>query len=84
MISNLINMTVPPQQVKSTTINTTNFTIKDYAKAFINGMGQTQRQRFKQMLDNNIQCGMSVADNYGIDYDKFIAEVKNELNEEVK
>lgn len=84
MISNLINMNVPKEPIKIQPVENSNYTIKDYARAFINGMGETQKLRFKQMLDNNIQCGMSVADNYGIDYDKFITEVKNELNKEVK
>jgi hypothetical protein len=56
-----------------------NFTIQDYANAFIQGMGETQKNRFKKMLENNIECGMSVAENYGIDYKEFIEEVKKQL-----
>ena len=32
-----------------------------------------------QMLENNIECGMSVAKSYGIDYPSFIKEVKTIL-----
>ena len=57
----------------------TNPTIEEYARAFINGMGETQRNRFKKMLENGINCGMSIADNYGVDYDDFIIEVKKQM-----
>ena len=57
----------------------TNPTIKEYAIAFINGMGETQKNRFKKMLENGINCGMSIADNYGVDYDDFITEVKKQM-----
>ena len=60
-----------------------NTTIEEYALAFIDGMSENQKNRFKKMLENNIECGMSVAENYGIDYDKFIKEVKKILNVEV-
>ena len=80
MINRLINMEVPPIETVSVThINNKNYTIKEYATAFINGMGETQRNRFKKMLENGIKCGMSVADNYGIDYDEFIEEVKKQM-----
>jgi len=55
------------------------FSIQEYANSFINGMSETQRNRFKQMLENGIECGMSVAESYGIDYVKFISEVKKQL-----
>lgn len=55
------------------------FTIKEYASSFITGMGDTQRMRFKKMLENGINCGMSVADSYGINYNEFISEVKKQL-----
>ena len=55
------------------------FTVEQYANSFINGMSITQRNRFKQMLQNNIECGMSVAENYGIDYATFIQEVKKQM-----
>lgn len=55
------------------------FTIQDYASAFLNGLGETQRLRFKQMLEAGIQCGMSIADSYQINYDDFITEVKRQL-----
>ena len=83
MISRLIDINIKP--VSHETIETnqplkTNFSIKDYAKSFINGMEKTQLKRFKQMLENNIEAGMSVAKSYNIDYSEFIKEVKNELN----
>ena len=81
MISRLIDINVKPivshetyEPIK------TNYSIQDYAKSFINGMEKTQLKRFKQMLENGINSGMSIAKNYGIDYDKFILEVKKELN----
>lgn len=58
------------------------FTIEDYAIAFVYGMGKKQRERFKRMLQNNIKCGESVADSYGVDYEQLIAEVKRILRVE--
>ena len=55
------------------------FTIEEYVKAFIDGMGETQKARFKKMLENGIKCGMSVADSYDVDYDEFITEVKKQM-----
>lgn len=82
MINRLINMEIPEIENNSIQVipkNNENYTIEDYAKSFINGMGETQRGRFKKMLENGIKCGMSVADNYGIDYDEFIKEVKKQM-----
>ncbi len=80
MINRLINMEVPSIETFNVVpINNTNYTIEEYAKAFINGMGETQRNRFKKMLENGIKCWMSVADNYGINYDEFIEEVKKQM-----
>lgn len=56
--------------------------LKDYAVSFIQGMSETQRARFKNMLENKIECGMSVAKLYGLDYREFISEVKKELGVE--
>ena len=53
--------------------------LQEYATAFIDGMGETQRDRFKKMLESGIQCGMSVAAAYGINYSEFIDEVKKQL-----
>ena len=80
MINRLIDMEIPPQkkETKSTNIMKT-YTMKDYANAFINGMGEIQRRRFKDMLKNGIKCGMSAAVNYGIEYEPFIEEVKKQL-----
>lgn len=80
MISRLIDLDIKIDETPiNERTNNTNFDIKDYAISFINGMNENQRNRFKLMLQNNIQCGMSVAYSYGIDYQKFIAEVKKQL-----
>lgn len=55
------------------------FSVEDYAIAFVYGMGKNQRERFKQMLEHNIKCGESVAYSYGVDYDKLMTEVKRIL-----
>ena len=73
MINKLINMKVTPISAKSGNIvvekpaKNGKFTIEDYASAFINGMDNNQKERFKRMLENGINCGESVAYNYGID-----------------
>lgn len=83
MINRLINMEVSPISTKEDTpvenVNKGVYTMEDYARAFIDGMGETQKSRFKKMLENGIKCGLSVADNYGVDYDKFIKEVKKQM-----
>lgn len=58
------------------------YTTEDYAITFVYGMGKTQRERFKQMLNQGITCGESVAYNYGIEFEPFIAEVKRILKVE--
>lgn len=79
MINRLINMN-PTVSLNNNSFNKTlKATIKDYAVCFLNGLSDTQKIRFKKMLENNIQCGMSVAENYGIDYEEFITEVKQLL-----
>lgn len=65
-----------------TPVNKTNFTIEDYAITFVYGMGKTQRDRFKKMLEQNIKCGESVAYNYGVDYEDLMKEVKRILKVE--
>ena len=79
MINRLINMNPVIQIKEKAPVNRINASIEDYAKAFIEGMGETQKSRFKKMLENNIKCGMSVAENYGINYQDFIAEVKKQM-----
>jgi len=59
------------------------YTVEDYAIAFVYGMGKSQRERFKNMLQQGIKCGESVALNYGIDYNDLMQEVKRILNVEV-
>ena len=70
MINRLINMEIPEINTtpKEVSIDNANYTITDYANAFIKGMSETQQNRFKKMLENGMNCGMSVADNYGINY----------------
>lgn len=85
MINRLINMEISPINMRSNDntiekhVQSGKFTIEQYANAFIEGMSETQKERFKKMLENNIECGLSVAENYGIDYDKFINEVKKQM-----
>lgn len=85
MINRLIDMNIPTVITKSGNSNektmpkSGKYTIEQYATAFIDGMGETQKERFKKMLENDIKCGMSVAENYGIDYGKFITEVKKQM-----
>lgn len=71
------------EEEKSNNING-KYSIQDYAIAFIYGMGNSQRERFKKMLQNGIKCGESVALNYGVDYNDLMNEVKRILNVEVK
>lgn len=81
MINKLIDMKIPTlyRENLETPINKGIYSIKDYVAAFLSGMGETQRNRFKKMLENGIKCGMSVADNYGVDYTEFITEVKKQM-----
>ena len=81
MINKLIDMTVYPITYEKEEVIQNNgvYTIEDYARAFINGMGETQKARFRKMLENNIKCGLSVAQNYDVDYDEFITEVKKQM-----
>lgn len=82
MANILTNIHVPIDKTYKTT-NKGQFTIEDYAIAFVYGMGKKQRDRFKKMLEQNIKCGESVAINYGVDYDELMTEVKRILNVEV-
>ena len=75
MINRLIDIKAIPK-VDSTSKK---YTAEDYAISFLNGLSNTQRNRFKAMLENNIECGQSVAESYGINYKLFIAEVKKIL-----
>lgn len=61
-----------------------NYTIEDYALSFVSGMSNTQRKRFKQMLEQGIKCGECIALNYGVNYDDLMNEVKRVLKVEVK
>lgn len=84
MISRLIDIEVPKEikSNKNIIYNPGNYTINDYAASFVYGMGEKQRERFKQMITHNIQCGMSVAKSYGVDYDGFMDKVKKLLKVE--
>lgn len=78
MINRLINMDVKP--FKSNIITSSgDYTIQQYAYSFLSGLSKSQKARFKQMLENGIEAGMSVASTYGVDYTEFIQEVKNQL-----
>lgn len=80
MINRLINIDItPPKNKKVENLHSGHYTIEEYAIAFISGMSDTQQNRFKQMLENNIESGMGVAKSYGIDYKEFINEVKKQL-----
>lgn len=81
MINRLINMSPIINETKQNKVaNLINASVTEYAIAFLDGLSDTQRNRFKKMLENNIECGMSVAESYGIKYEDFIKEVKNQLN----
>lgn len=81
MINRLIDMSpsINKSKLKDEKLKSANASIADYAISFLEGMSETQRNRFKKMLENNIECGMSVAKTYGIDYKSFITEVKKIL-----
>ena len=79
MVNNIIS--TPMEKVASKS-NNGKFSVEDYAITFVYGMGKTQRERFKKMLENNIKCGESVANNYRVDYDSLIKEVKRILKVE--
>lgn len=86
MINRLIDMkiNVSHETITPKTVQTQhNYSVQDYAIAFITGLKPTQKERFKKMLENQIECGMSIAESYGIDYNDFITEVKKLLKVEV-
>ena len=84
MINRLINIEITPPKLKNNeNAHSGNYTIEEYAIAFISGMSDTQQNRFKQMLENDIESGMGVAKSYGIDYKEFIKEVKKLLKVKV-
>lgn len=84
MINRLINIEIiPPKSENKINSHSGNYTIEEYVISFISGMSDTQQQRFKKMLENNIESGMGVAKSYGIDYGEFIKEVKKQLKVEV-
>lgn len=80
MINRLINMDFKIPTHNEIISSNGKYTISQYATIFLNGLGETQKERFKKMLQNGIKSGMSVADSYGIDYEQFIKEVKSQLN----
>jgi len=76
-------MQIPMEKSKSNSLVLKNqYSTEDYAITFVYGMGKNQRERFKQMLEQGITCGESVAYNYGIEFEPFIAEVKRILKVE--
>lgn len=82
MINRLIELPKPKVNKNLPVLYTGDYTISDYAQAFISGLSPAQKTRFKEMLKNKIECGMSVAQSYGIDYKEFIKEVKKQLGVE--
>lgn len=78
MINRLIDMDIKVLNPTKLT-NNGKYSIEEYAYIFLEGLGKTQKDRFKQMLENGIKSGMSVAKSYGIDYEEFITEVKRQL-----
>lgn len=83
MINRLIDMEIKPIKNNLIISNPGHYTISEYATAFLSGLGETQKERFRQMLLNGIESGMSIARSYGVDYKEFITEVKKQLNVEV-
>lgn len=80
MIRKSINIRSNPIQMNEVKpIKPESSNVKEYAESFLKGMGEIQRMRFKRMLENGINCGMSVAEGYGVDYNTFIREVKKQL-----
>lgn len=77
---NMINTPIDAKSIKP--MKNGKFSIQDYAITFVYGMGISQRERFKQMLEQGIKCGESVAISYGVDYDQLMNEVKRILNVE--
>lgn len=77
MIHKTLN--IKSDSIESLPIKYGTYSIKDYAYAFITGMDKVQCMRFKKMLENGIECGKSVSESYGVDYDDFIKEVKKQL-----
>lgn len=80
MINKLIDLKFDVENKPNLELNSSGFTIQQYALAFLSGLGDTQKERFKKMLENGFEAGMSVAKNYGINYNDFIKEVKSQLN----
>ena len=78
MINRLINMDISTSKESNLT-QTGEYSIIEYVSSFLDGMSEGQRLRFKKMLENGIESGMSVARNYGVDYKDFIKEVKRQL-----
>lgn len=79
MVSSLINMNIRVDTNKKPVMYNGRFTVEQYVSTFLNGLGETQRNRFKKMIELGIKSGMSVAKSYGLDYDEFITEVKKQL-----
>lgn len=84
MINKLINMEVKmqPKPTLDNLVNAkpTDYTVEEYASAFLSGLSETQRNRFKKMVQNNYRCALNVVHMYGVDYDKFLTAVKQQLN----
>lgn len=80
MINRLINLDIKIPSATQLIKSNGAYTIAEYATVFLEGLDKNQKDRFKKMLQNGIKSGMSIADSYGISYDDFIQEIKNQLN----
>lgn len=80
MINKLIDLQFDVDNTSALEMGSGGFTIQQYVLSFLSGLGQTQKERFKKMLENGFEAGMSIAKNYGVDYNEFMKEVKKQLN----
>jgi len=53
-----------------------NYTVEEYAKAFIDGLEEHKKDRFRTMLNRGMSIGRNIADIYKVDYNEFIAALK--------
>ena len=51
-------------------------TVQNCARLFVGGMGETQRERFRRMIQIGAGCCESIAQAYSVPLDEFVAEVK--------
>ncbi len=80
MINRLINLDIKMPSNNEAIKSNGSYTISQYVTVFLAGLDKNQKDRFRKMLESGIKSGMSVASSYGIDYNDFINEVKNQLS----